>query len=127
MMAAMLAVFKVRATLPFLILPTLKGALVKATKFPIALPAAALGIKALVMPGLNLPSNTSIVNLMEQELDMLNPLNAVKAITALAAAGSEVAESLMNGEPPMELVMKSLLNLNITESMAAEPQVCGSS
>eukprot|EP00775_Hariotina_reticulata_P004112 gene4112-4358_t len=101
-----------------------QGALVKATKFPIALPAAAaaLGIKAL-QHELGLPSNTSITKLVEDELDMLDPLKAVKAVSALSAAGSEVAQSLMSGASPMELVVKSLLNLNITEVMAAEPQI----
>jgi len=126
------SVFKVKATLPFMILPTLKAALTKAVLAPIILPKSLLLSMAFnSTAGLN---GTSGAVVMVPELDLgsddynvtvTHPADLLKlAFEDLSQAGDGVMKALVNGSSnPLEIVTKGILNCNVTDIMGAVPEV----
>jgi hypothetical protein len=128
-------VFKVKATLPFMIIPSLKRALGKAVLAPIILPkslmlsmafnnteaATAAGYSsasAVLMPETNLASS-------DYNVTITHPADLLKlAFEDLSQAGEGVMRALVNGSSnPLEIVTKGILNCNVTDIMKSVPEV----
>lgn len=136
----MLAVFKVKATLPFMLLPSLKKALAKAALAPIVLPKSLLLSMAFNATGLMSSGSrgpwASGPSVMVPELDLGNddynitvthPADLMKlAFEDLSQAGEGVMRALVNGSSnPLEIVTKGILNCNVTDIVARVPEVGG--
>jgi hypothetical protein len=127
-------VFKVKATLPFMIIPSLKRALAKAALAPIILPKSLLlsmafnsteaqGLHkgaAVMVPELDLGSE-------DYNITVTHPGDLMKlAFDDLAQAGDGLVKALVNGSSnPLEIVTKGILNCNVTDITTAMPEVRG--
>jgi hypothetical protein len=128
-------VFKVKATLPFVIIPSLKKAVSKAVLAPVVLPKSLLlsmqfnftealgqrpGAASVMLPHFSPHSDDANVTVM-------HPGDLVKlAFEDLSQAGEGVMRALVNGSSnPLDIVTKGILNCNVSDIKAALPEVGG--
>lgn len=130
------AVFKVKATLPFVLIPSLKKALTKAVLAPIILPKSLLLSMAFnhteLLGAAYSKSNSSAAVMVpsaaysdDANITVTHPGDLAKlAFEDLSQAGEGVMRALVNGSiNPLEVVTKGILNCNVTDIKRAVPEV----
>lgn len=129
--------FKVKATLPFVLIPSLKKALTKAVLAPIILPKSLLLTMAfnhteLLGAAYSSKFNSSAAVMVpsaaysdDANVTVTHPGDLAKfAFEDLSQAGEGVMRALVNGSiNPLEMVTKGILNCNVTDIKRAVPEV----
>lgn len=126
-MIGMLAVFKVKAQLPFTIVPTLKSALADAAANGVHGPNITL-LANMSRPHITLPAFPDVsISVNKTAFNPLtvtkNPLLLVKAAGELSQAGQEVVHAMVGGVDPMDLLRRAFANLNVSEVMDVVPEI----
>lgn len=128
--------FKVKATLPFVLIPSLKKALTKAVLAPIILPKSLLLSMAFnhteLLGAAYSKFNSSAAVMVpsaaysdDANITVTHPGDLAKlAFEDLSQAGEGVMRALVNGSiNPLEVVTKGILNCNVTDIKRAVPEV----